>query len=84
MKNRKIFFIKCSESSECCDKAQYDEASVFEKIKIQLHNFFCKPCSDYTAKNVKLTKIIKKADIKTCTEAEKQSWREKIISETAK
>lgn len=84
MKNRKIFFIECSEASRCCDKAQYDEASRFDKFKIHLHNFFCRPCSDYTEKNVKLTKIIKKAEIKTCSEAEKQSWRDKITQETAK
>lgn len=84
MKNKKFLFIKCSESSELCDKAQYEEASLLEKIKIHLHNFFCKPCSDYSSKNVKLTKIIKEADIKTCSEAEKQSWKDKITQETAK
>lgn len=84
MKNRKILFIKCSESVKYCDKAQYDEASIFEKIKIHLHNFFCKLCRDYSSKNVKLTKIIKKADLKTCSEADKESWKEKIIQETAK
>lgn len=84
MKKRKMFFIECSESSRCCDKAQYNEASLIEKFKIHLHNFLCKPCSDYTSKNVKLTKIIKKAEIKTCSEAEKQSWRDKIYKESAK
>jgi hypothetical protein len=82
MKNRKYLFIDCSESSRCCDKAQYNEASMFEKIKIHIHNFFCNLCRDYSSKNVMLTKTIKKADLKTCSEAEKKSWKEKINQET--
>jgi hypothetical protein len=84
MKNRKIFFIECSESVKYCDKAQYDEASMFEKIKIHIHNFFCKLCRDYTSKNVKLTRTIKKANLKTCSEAEKKSWKKKINQEIAR
>lgn len=74
----KSYFLNCSEATHCCDKAQYDEASFLEKMKIHLHNFLCKPCKDYTTSNNKLSALVKKANLKTCTEEEKRSWKKKI------
>lgn len=81
---RNSLFIKCSEATRCCDKAQYEEASFFEKLKIHLHIFFCRPCKKYTEKNTRLTKLIKESKIKTCTEKEKQHWKQEIAEETSK
>lgn len=79
MKKRiKSLFISCEDSVQCCDKAQYNEASLWEKMRIHIHIAFCKPCRDYTSKNVKLTKMIKKANIKTCTKKEKENWEREI------
>lgn len=82
-RNRGIFF-DCSEANLCCDKAQYDEASFFEKMKIHIHIFFCRPCRDYTNKNKKLSALVKKANLKTCSEKEKEVWKEKIQQEVSK
>lgn len=78
----KSLFINCSQATHCCDKAQYKEASLFEKIKIHLHIFFCKPCKEYTDKNNQLTALVKKANLKSCTDQEKKMWKEKIERET--
>ena len=77
----KSLFLDCSQANHCCDKAQYDEASLMDKIKIHLHNFFCKPCQKYTSTNKKLSALVKKANLKTCTEEEKKSWKKEIEKE---
>ncbi|MFD1096846.1 hypothetical protein [Salegentibacter chungangensis] len=78
------FFIDCSKAANCCDKAQYNEASRIEKLKMRLHRFFCERCQNYTKKNTKLTKLIRKANLKPCPEEEKQQWRKKIENELSK
>lgn len=78
---KNTLFVKCSEATRCCDKVQYKEASFFEKLKIRLHIIFCTPCKKYTEKNTKLTQLIKKSKIKTCTEKEKQHWKEEMAKE---
>lgn len=81
MKNFKSLFMDCSNTAHCCDKAQYDEASFFEKIQIHIHLLFCKPCKKYTENNNKLTELVKKANLKSCSEAEKKAWKEEIKNE---
>lgn len=77
----KSLFLDCSRANHCCDKAQYDEASLVEKMKIHLHNFFCRPCKEYTTTNNKLSALVKKANLKSCTEEEKKSWKKEIEKE---
>lgn len=84
MSKSKSLFYSCSEANLCCDRAQYEEASFGEKIKIHIHNFFCKPCRKYTEDNNKLTALIKKANLKSCSEKEKKQWKEKINKEISK
>lgn len=82
----KIFnklFGDCTEATHCCDKAQYKEASLVEKVKIHAHILLCQPCKRYTEKNTRLTELVKKANIKKCTEAEKIAWKKKIESQSS-
>lgn len=58
-------FISCDEAQHCCDKSQYDEASLLEKIKLNIHVLFCKVCRKYSLNNGKLTKLIKKEKIES-------------------
>jgi len=52
------FIIPCEEANHVCDKTQYKEASLLEKIKLSVHLLYCKACRNYTKNNSKLTKII--------------------------
>lgn len=52
--------ITCDEATTICDKNQYSEATVLEKIKLQLHFLKCKICLLYTKQNMLLTKAYKK------------------------
>ena len=76
--------IPCSEANHVCDKTQYKESSLWEKIKLNIHLIYCKACRKYTKTNTKLTETIKKSDIKCldvkCKEAIKKEF-DKALTE---
>ncbi len=82
-KKSKLFFIDCSEAAKCCDKSQYDEANLLEKAKLMLHLAFCNTCRKFSDKNSKLTHLLKKSKLETCSEEKKKQWREQIKKEFA-
>ncbi len=43
--------LTCDEASAICDKSQYKEASLWEKIKLNIHLFLCKKCGLYAKQN---------------------------------
>ena len=56
-------FMPCDEANHVCDKSQYKEASLLEKIKLNLHLIYCKACRGYSKNNAKLTKRIETAEL---------------------
>lgn len=81
MHRKHFFLIDCSQAANCCDKAQYKEANRLERLKMTIHLLFCRKCREYTSRNTKLTKLIRKAGIKTCTAQERKVWKEEIEAE---
>ncbi len=51
--------IPCDEANHVCDKTQYKEATLWEKVKLNIHLIYCSACRKYTKNNTKLTKLIK-------------------------
>lgn len=43
--------LSCDEATTICDKNQYKEASLFEKLKLSLHLLVCKKCGRYSKQN---------------------------------
>ncbi|MDR5591723.1 hypothetical protein [Christiangramia sp. SM2212] len=82
-KKSKFSFVDCSEAATCCDKAQYEEANLFEKAKLMLHLFFCKTCRKFSNRNSKLTHLMKESKLETCPEEKKKQWKEQIKKEFA-
>lgn len=80
----KLFLIDCSKAAECCNKVQYKEAKTMEKLKLKFHILFCKACKKFTVRNSKLTEVVEKANIQTCTEDQKKAWKETLDREYAK
>lgn len=54
-----IFKITCDEATSICDRAQYNEATLFEKLKLNLHIMQCKYCKMYSKQNTFLSKLYK-------------------------
>jgi len=82
-KKTTFLFFDCSEAAKCCDKAQYKEANLFEKIKLMLHLALCKTCRKFSERNSKLTHLMKDSKLETCSEEKKDQWREQIKKEFA-
>lgn len=81
--NSKIkLLLKCDEANHVCDKAQYKNASVWEKIKLNLHIIICNKCRKYSSNNAKLTNIVKQSNVtcldKKCKDAMKQKLHKAI------
>ena len=77
--------IQCDEANYVCDKAQYKNASLWEKIKLNLHLIYCRACRKYSNTNTKLTTVIKNSNIecldKKCKEKMKKEL-DQAIKET--
>ena len=63
----------CKKANHVCDKTQYKEASLIEKIKLILHLLYCRACRKYTSNNQKLTNIVKDSKVECMNSKEKES-----------
>lgn len=76
--------ITCDEATAICDKNQYKEASLREKIKLGIHLFFCRKCRKYSKQNAIMTKCYEfhkcaeNAKKLGLSEEEKMEWEEKL------
>jgi hypothetical protein len=52
--------ITCDEATEICDRYQYKEASLLEKIKLNVHLFLCKKCGLYSKQNKMMSTCYRK------------------------
>jgi hypothetical protein len=84
MKRLNLLKVSCAEAASLCHKAEYKEASFKEKLRLKLHIFLCKTCKDYQHNNKKLSSLLKKADLKSCSHREKENFREKIKNGNSK
>ena len=75
------FFIKCDEANHVCDKTQYNEASFFEKLKLNIHLIFCSFCRKYSKNNAKLTKCIEKSDVECLDDLAKKEMKVNLEKE---
>lgn len=71
------FFISCDEATSICDKNQYGEATLMEKIKLNIHFLRCKICRLYTKQNILMSKILGNYAKETCAEKKCLSAEEK-------
>lgn len=76
-----LFNINCNEGKMLCDKNQYNETSLWEKIKLNLYLLVCSECRSYTAKNTKLTKAIKSPKVHSVSVNEKNALKERLAQE---
>lgn len=70
--------ISCEKAALICNKAQYNEASFMEKVKLKFHLMICKTCSIYTKKNTEFTTLCEKANLNSLSEQEKIRMKEEL------
>ncbi|CAL2057977.1 hypothetical protein [Tenacibaculum sp. 190524A05c] len=80
----KFLKITCQEANEICNKSQYNEATLLEKVKLSLHIASCKFCKEYSKQNRKLTNIFKaraidcKSHVHCMDDEDKELLKEKL------
>lgn len=47
--------ITCDEATTICTKSQYGEATLIDKIKLNIHFMYCKVCRLFSKQNSQLT-----------------------------
>lgn len=82
MSNNSISGLSCAEAANLCEKTEYQEASPTERLRLQIHLFFCKACKNYYHRNQKLTELLKKSKLQSCSKEEKEALKERIQAES--
>ena len=59
--------LTCNEATTICDKSQYNEATLWEIIKLRLHLILCKKCGKYSKQNSFMSKCYETKRITECT-----------------
>ncbi|MFT4668450.1 MAG: hypothetical protein ACI840_000522 [Ulvibacter sp.] len=77
-------YIKCDEANYTCDKNQYKDASLWGKIKLNIHLIYCAACREYTARNTKLTKIFETSKPKILGREQKEKMQKALLKEISK
>ena len=65
----------CNEAAHICDKSQYNESSVLEKIKLYTHILYCLTCRTYVKANKRLSLLIKKSQVTCLDKKNKESLK---------
>lgn len=70
--------ISCEKAAIICNKAQYSEASLGDKLKLRLHTLICRACKMYVKKNTRLSTLCRKAPLHSLTETDKDNIRHRL------
>lgn len=54
------FKLTCDEATTICDKSQYKESTLLERLSLNLHFIKCKYCKCYSQQNTYLSSLYKK------------------------
>ncbi len=76
MSKKNKIFITCEEANHNCDKSQYNEATIWEKVKLTLHLLYCRACRKHSNDNAKLTKAIAESKVDCLELKDKQEMKE--------
>ena len=84
---KSFFGLDCAEAANTCQKVEYREAGIADRLRLKFHLFLCSPCKDYSKKNHRLSHLLEKAKLHSCTREEKEAFRKRMQeqnSETSK
>jgi hypothetical protein len=70
--------ISCEKASLICNKSQYRDASLWEKISLRFHLLMCKTCAQFTKKNTKFTELCNQANLEGLLEKEKAQMKKQL------
>ena len=68
----------CDKANHVCDKSQYKQATLWEKIKLSIHLIYCTACRKYSKNNAILTEKIMESDVECLDKKCKDAMKEKL------
>ena len=77
-KKKNTLLVSCEQAKHICDKMQYGEATLLERLKLRFRIMWCRATKSYSKKNSDLTQLCKKAKIKTLDQEKKVAMKRKI------
>ncbi|MEO8934766.1 MAG: hypothetical protein ABI295_10710 [Xanthomarina sp.] len=83
VKKKHYLFISCDNAKHICDKAQYNEATNWEKYLLKFRYFWCRITRAYVNRNVKLTETIKSSKV-TCLNASEKEFLQQSLQQELK
>lgn len=78
MLKKKLLYLDCEEALKFCDKSEYKETNLSNRIRLKVHLLLCESCRKYHEKNRKLSLLMTRASLKTCTLEEKEMFKMKL------
>lgn len=84
MKQKLPLILNCQRATEFCDKVQYSEMDFRGKLRLRFHLMFCHACKTYWRRNRRLTHLLEKADLHTCSTQQKKRWQQQLEREQAR
>ncbi len=75
---KKFLFISCDEAKIICDKTQYNEATIWERITLRIRFAWCNVTRSYSKNNTKLTKAVKKAEVNCLKNEERETIKQQL------
>ena len=81
---KSFLFISCDEAKHICDKKQYGEATLLERLKLSFRLQYCKLTKAYSKNNNKLTDAIEKAEVKCLKSEERKKLQKNFEQELTK
>lgn len=79
----RLFLITKEEAFHICDKSQYRESTLWEKIKLNFRYSWCQTTRTYVNRNRKLTKAIQSSRLE-CLEYSERKFLEDRLNEYLK
>ena len=79
-----FLFISCDEAKHICDKAQYNEASFWEKIELNIRYSWCKFTRAYVKKNRQLTNAVQQSNLECLNNSERENLKKEFEKELTK
>lgn len=79
----RFFLISREEAFHICDKSQYQESTLWEKIKLNFRYLWCRTTRMYVNRNTQLTKTLKSSNLE-CLEYSERKLMEDRLNEQLK
>lgn len=70
--------ISCEKAAIVCNKTQYNEATLWERLNLKFHLLVCKVCSKFSRKNAQLTLLCEKSKLYSLSEEDKLQMKRKL------